>query len=113
MNEYELIFDVKKKIEQEIRKHKLFLLKKEEAVFTVFEKFGVLFRIYFTDSNMQIQNHLRTKVKTNVTYIDQTVFMQESLKWICRWIDEFCDDDKQSNQHEKVMADEIFDLMGI
>lgn len=112
MNEYELIFDVKKKIEQEIRKHKLFLLKKEEAVFTVFEKFGVLFRIYFTDSNMQIQNHLRTKVKTNVTYIDQTVFMQESLKWICRWIDEFCDDDKQSNQHEKVMADEIFDLMG-
>jgi len=113
MNEYEIIFDVKKKIEQGMRKHKLFLLNKEKAVFTVFEKFGVLFRIYFTGSNTQIQNHLKTKVKTNMTYIDEISFMQESLKWICRWIDEFCEDDKQSDQDEKVLADDIFNLMGL
>lgn len=113
MNEYELIFEVKKKIEQEIRKHKLFLLKKEEAVFTVFEKFGVLFGIYFAGSDIQVQNHLRTKVKTNMTHIDRTSFMQESLKWMCRWIDEFCEDDKQSDQDEKVFADDVFDLMGL
>ena len=38
-------------------------------------------------------------------------FFQESLKWICRWCQEYCDNDGE--QSEVVLAVQVYELMGL
>lgn len=44
----------------------------------------------------------------NISEID---FIQESLKWICRWSSKYCAE--QSENKVKISAEEIYELMGM
>ena len=85
LNEFEQIYNIKMEIDQNISKHRLFLLSKEDAINTVFEKLGVLFRLILSASHNNVMEYIKEKVKTNSVNISEIDFIQESLKWICRW----------------------------
>ena len=111
MNEFEQIYNIKMNIEQNISKHRLFLLSKEDAIETVFEKLGVLFRLILSAPPQNVMEYINKKVKTNAVNISDIDFIQESLKWICRWSAKYCVE--QSDKQVKIFAEEIYDLMGM
>ena len=111
MNEFEQIYSIKMEIDQNISKHRLFLLSKEDAINTVFEKLGVLFRLILSASHNNVMEYIKEKVKTNAVNISEIDFIQESLKWICRWSSKYCAE--QSENKVKISAEEIYELMGM
>lgn len=111
LNEFEQIYNIKMEIDQNISKHRLFLLSKEDAINTVFEKLGVLFRLILSASHNNVMEYIKEKVKTNAVNISEIDFIQESLKWICRWSSKYCAE--QSENKVKISAEEIYELMGM
>lgn len=111
LNEFEQIYNIKMEIDQNISKHRLFLLSKEDAINTVFEKLGVLFRLILSASHNKVMEYIKEKVKTNAVNISEIDFIQESLKWICRWSSKYCAE--QSENKVKISAEEIYELMGM
>lgn len=111
MNENERLYSIKLDIDEKIRKHKLFKMPKREAIYCLFEKVGVLFRMLLACKNKVKQEYMKSKIHTNATYIDDVDFMQESLKWICRWCLKYCQE--EAEDYEKIYADDIFELMGL
>lgn len=110
MNEYEYLYDKKKSLLEEIRKHKIFKLNIKDAVYCVMVKVGMLSCMFRLLAENEKQEYLKKLVHTNCTVIDESVFIQESLKWICRWCSEYCS--PKSDYNENVYADEIYELMG-
>lgn len=104
LNEFEQIYNIKMEIDQNISKHRLFLLSKEDAINTVFEKLGVLFRLILSASHNKVMEYIKEKVKTNAVNISEIDFIQESLKWICRWSSKYCAE--QSENKVKISAED-------
>lgn len=98
-------------VEEIHKEHRLFLLSKEDAINTVFEKLGVLFRLILSASHNNVMEYIKEKVKTNAVNISEIDFIQESLKWICRWSSKYCAE--QSENKVKISAEEIYELMGM
>ena len=100
LNEFEQIYNIKMEIDQNISKHRLFLLSKEDAINTVFEKLGVLFRLILSASHNKVMEYIKEKVKTNAVNISEIDFIQESLKWICRWSSKYCAEQSESTVYK-------------
>ncbi|RJE83262.1 hypothetical protein D3P07_25185 [Paenibacillus sp. 1011MAR3C5] len=111
MNEHQILYDFKKKIECEIQKNKLFSLPIEEAYFLLFEKAGVLYKLTLINQN-KIQKIIKEYYDTKQERIDELSFFQESIKWIMRWCTQYCINTPQK-QAEKIQVEDIFKLMGI
>lgn len=111
MNEYERLFNIKKEIEQKISEQKLFLLSREDAIITVCDKFGIFYRCTLSATKNDAISYIKEKAKSNSEFINIIEFMQESIKWIFRWIFEYCKEESKWN--EKITAEEIYDLMGM
>lgn len=99
------------RIQRLVQTDRLFLLSKEDAINTVFEKLGVLFRLILSASHNNVMEYIKEKVKTNSVNISEIDFIQESLKWICRWSSKYCAE--QSENKVKISAEEIYELMGM
>ncbi|MDF2986850.1 MAG: hypothetical protein K0R50_2360 [Eubacterium sp.] len=111
LNDFEQLYLIKNNIENEMKKHKLFQLCKEDAMNTVFEKVGVLSAMMISAPSQKLQEYIKRKVATNATIIDEIDFIQESIKWIGRWSAIYCVD--ESIKGIKLFAEEIYDLMGL
>ena len=73
MNEFEQIYSIKMEIDQNISKHRLFLLSKEDAINTVFEKLGVLFRLILSAYHNNVMEYIKKKVKTNAVNMQMVI----------------------------------------
>lgn len=110
MNEYEQLFHIKGIIEKDVKKHSLFRLSKIDAINCVFTKVGIMYSMLMVCDEDKKQAYLKKIIHTNSTYLNETDFLQESLKWICRWCADYCAE--ESEVGVKVYADEIYELMG-
>lgn len=111
LNEYEVLYQIKKNMEEKISENKLFKLSIEEATLIVLEKLGVLFSVNHSFPFDKKQEYLKEIVKTNKTTIDEISFFQESIKWIFRWCTQYCMTESLIDKKE-VVANDVFELMG-
>ncbi|MCY9383753.1 hypothetical protein MOF39_11750 [Bacillus inaquosorum] len=111
MNEYEELYNIKKNLELNINKSKVFDLSIREAVIVIFEKLGVFYTLLNTAEYEKVQEVIKKLVKTNASEINEISFIQESLKWIIRWCSSNCRSESKINK-EDILADDIYNLMG-
>lgn len=111
MNEYEILYKVKRDIETVIAQNNLFKLKKETAVKLVLEKSSVWYKMLSIVSEEKGQREIKKKIGTNATEIASISFFQESLKWIIRWCMKYCVEEKESDV--KIVVEDIQELMGM
>lgn len=111
MNEFEQLYKRKQVLDENIAKNALFKLSVKEAIECVMIKVGMLFSMFQRIDYDKKQTYMKKLIRTNATYIDEIAFFQESLKWICRWCQEYCDNDGE--QSEVVLADQVYELMGL
>lgn len=111
MNEFEQLYKRKQVLDENIAKNALFKLSVKEAIECVMIKVGMLFSMFQRSDYDKKQTYMKKLIRTNATYIDEIAFFQESLKWICRWCQEYCDNDGE--QSEVVLAVQVYELMGL
>ena len=111
MDEFNQLYAIKEEIDESIKTHKLFLLSTSDALNVVFTKLGVFYRMVLYAPQENINTYLRKKTNSTANSIPFLDFIQESLKWICRWISRYCKE--QSNYKIELYAEAIYDLMGM
>lgn len=111
MNKFEYLYHKKQLLEKEIAKNNLFKLSKREAIQCVIIKVGILFFWFARGTNDKKQKYMKKLIRTNATHINEISFLQESLKWICRWCSEYCAD--ESEYDGTILANQVYELMGL
>ena len=112
MNEFEKLYKIRQVLDENIAKNALFKLSVKEAIECVMIKVGMLFPFFQRGDYEKKQEYMKRLIRTNATYIDEILFFQESLKWICRWCMKYCDNNGKQND-VKIKADDVYKLMGV
>ena len=114
-------------IDQNISKHRLFLLSKEDAINTVFEKLGVLFRLILSASHNNVMEYIKEKgalpecltmsLAAYIAFFSNDIQSLTDAGLVCkrpagneytvsddRWVLEFYNDHKDASAEELVHA---------
>lgn len=110
---FKKLYDIQEEMLNEILEHDLFLLAKDDALFLLVKKIGNFNSFIPIMSEKQILKFLKGLINTNATDIKLIHFLQESLKWLSRWIGEYCPQTSALSSDEvEIKMGDVLSLMG-
>jgi hypothetical protein len=110
---FEKLYDIQDEMLNEVLVHDLFLLAKEDALFLLIKKIGNFNSFIPIMSEEQRLKVLRDLIDTNAKDIELVRFLQESLKWLSRWVGEYCPQTSDlSSDDIEINMNDVLSLMG-
>ncbi|AOA00529.1 hypothetical protein BFC22_10705 [Carnobacterium divergens] len=110
---FKKLYEIQEEMLNKILEHDLFSLAKEDALFLLVKKIGNFNSFMPLMSEEQLLKFLKGLINTNSKDIELIRFLQESLKWLSRWVGEHCPDLSSLNSdNSEIKMDDVLELMG-